>query len=214
MLYGEIKKERVLVGYLQQEVINLGEREKQTKTIIPTEERQSAKADTGYELAEVIVEPIPSEYEIPVLYDGIVEVTPTKESQSLGTADKKLTQNIVINPIPDKYADVSNVDATAEDVMMGKTFVDNQGNEVQGTAELKEDLDAELTAQDEAITRLEVAVDELPESKADIDEVKLMDLFDNIFTGRPIVERDYTDKEIKKLDRILANITQGEVVNG
>lgn len=173
MLYGEIKDVRALVGELQQEVINLGEREKQTKTVIPTEERQSVKADTGFELIETIVE-----------------------------------------PIPDEYADISNVDATAEDVLNGKTFVDNQGNEVQGIAELKEDLDAELSAQDEAIARVESAVDKLPESKADIGEVKMMDLFDNILSGRPIVERDYTEKEIAKLDRILANITQGEVVNG
>ena len=144
-----------------------------------------------------------------------VVVTPTKEEQVItpskfGTYIDKAT----INPIPDEYADISNVDATAEDVLNGKTFVDNQGNEVQGTAELKEDLTTELTAQNEAITRLEVAVEELPEPKVDIAEVKMMDWFDNILSGRPIVERDYTEKEIAKLDRILANITQGEVVNG
>ena len=43
---------------------------------------------------------------------------------------------------------------------------------------------------------------------------KQMDTFNNILTGKPLVERDYTAKEIAKLDRILANITQGEVVNG
>jgi hypothetical protein len=145
----------------------------QVKTTIPSKERQHIKADTGYELAENIVE-----------------------------------------PIPDEYADITGVTASAEDVLNGKVFVDNQGNEVQGTAELKEDLDAELTAQDEAITNLENAVDSLPTPKADIDEVKQMDLFDNILSGRAIVERDYSDREIAKLDRILANITQGGLVNG
>ena len=144
-----------------------------------------------------------------------IVVTPTEEEQVItpskfGTYFDKAT----IKPIPEEYADVSDVDATAEDVLNGKVFVDSEGNKVQGTAELKEDLTTELTAQNEAITRLEVAVDELPEPKADISEVKIMDWFDNVLSGRPIVERDYTEKEIAKLDRILANITQGEVVNG
>ena len=144
-----------------------------------------------------------------------LEVTATREEQLIKPSGFGVYfDEVKVNPIPKYVVDVSETTATAETVLQGQIFYDFEGTRTEGVAELKEDLDAELTAQDEAITRLEVAVDELPESKADIDEVKLMDLFDNIFTGRPIVERDYTDKEIKKLDRILANITQGEVVNG
>ena len=43
----------------------------QTKTITPTEQTQTIKPDTGYELAEVTVEPIPSEYVIP---NGTIEI--------------------------------------------------------------------------------------------------------------------------------------------
>ena len=100
----------------------------QSKTTIPTKERQVVRADLGYELAENIVE-----------------------------------------PIPDEYADITGVTATAEDVLNGKVFIDNEGNEVQGTAELKDDLTTELTAQDEAITSLETAVDKLPEPKGSSD---------------------------------------------
>lgn len=36
-------------------------------------------------------------------YDGPYEVTPTEQTQSLSTADKVLSANIVINPIPSNY---------------------------------------------------------------------------------------------------------------
>lgn len=95
-----------------------------------------------------------------------VEVTPTKETQVIKPSKfGTYIEETKVYPIPDEYADISNVDATAEDVLNGKTFVDNQGNKVQGTAELKEDLDAELTAQDEAIARLTIAIDDLPTPK-------------------------------------------------
>ena len=95
-----------------------------------------------------------------------VEVTPTKETQVIKPSKfGTYIEEAKVYPIPDEYADITGVTASAEDVLNGKVFVDNQGNEVQGTAELKEDLDAELTAQDEAITRLTIAVDELPNEK-------------------------------------------------
>lgn len=96
----------------------------QTKTTIPTKERQVVKADAGYELAENIVE-----------------------------------------AIPDEFADITGVTATAEDVLNGKTFVDSTGTTIQGTAELKEDLDRELTEQENEIARLEISVEKLPEPK-------------------------------------------------
>ena len=43
-----------------------------------------------------------AEYDLPV-YDGITEITPSDEEQVLNTADRVVTRNIVINPIPENY---------------------------------------------------------------------------------------------------------------
>lgn len=88
------------------------------------------------------------------------------------------------------YTDVSDTTATSGDVATGKVFYDKDGKKTEGVGTI---------------------VDEF---SLNVDYAKQMDTFDNIISGRPIVERDYTAKEIAKLDRILANITQGEVVNG
>lgn len=37
------------------------------------------------------------------LYDGPYEVTPTRETQILATADQKMEQDVVIRPIPQNY---------------------------------------------------------------------------------------------------------------
>lgn len=37
------------------------------------------------------------------IYDGSYEFTPTRETQTVGTAGKLLLENIVINPIPQNY---------------------------------------------------------------------------------------------------------------
>lgn len=36
-------------------------------------------------------------------YDGPMEVTPTRETQTLATAMRSLTGNVIINPIPQNY---------------------------------------------------------------------------------------------------------------
>lgn len=36
-------------------------------------------------------------------YEGPYEVTPTRETQVLNTADKKLDENITVHPIPSNY---------------------------------------------------------------------------------------------------------------
>lgn len=43
-----------------------------------------------------------TEYDIPT-YAGKTVVTPSDETQMLSTADKALTQNIIVNPIPANY---------------------------------------------------------------------------------------------------------------
>lgn len=78
-------------------------------------------------------------------------ITPTKGKQNIAGADipnyVNIQQNgqtiqipvypflsrVTVNPIPDKYQDVSNVTATAGDVRAGKIFVDAEGNEIAGT---------------------------------------------------------------------------------
>ena len=43
-----------------------------------------------------------AEYDLPV-YDGITEITPSRDTQILQTSNKTLTRNIVVNPIPSNY---------------------------------------------------------------------------------------------------------------
>lgn len=58
--------------------------------------------------------------------------TPTKETQ-VHTATTKYVSKVTINPIPDAYQDVTEVDATADKVLTGSKFVDAEGNVVEGT---------------------------------------------------------------------------------
>lgn len=46
-----------------------------------------------------------SEYIIP--YDGVYEVTPTQETQTLLTQGKTLERDVVVNPIPSNYGRIS-----------------------------------------------------------------------------------------------------------
>jgi hypothetical protein len=207
----------------------------QVKEVTPTEEKQSVKADSGFELVETIVKAIPSDYvgsgvkrkqetivkpttnEVtavtantyvegdikvsPILLetatvtpktaeqdllpsegvDGFssvkikavdpsdyykpetsVTITPTKSQQTTTPTDGQVFNQVITKPIPDEFADVTGVTATASDVIVGKKFVDNTGALLDGTAELKEDLDTELNAQEDAIDELQVVAEALP----------------------------------------------------
>ena len=76
----------------------------QTKTITPTEETQIIKPDTGYELAEVTVNPIPDEYIIPtgnieIIENGVYNVR-EKETANVNIPMLKLgTKNITENGV-------------------------------------------------------------------------------------------------------------------
>lgn len=60
-------------------------------------------------------------------------VTPSKSAQAITPTSGKVLSKVSVAAIPDKYQDVSNVDAGAADVLAGKTIVDATGKEIEGT---------------------------------------------------------------------------------
>ena len=85
-------------------------------------------------------------------------VIPTKSSQNAASRMTFVTGNITVAPIPDEYQDITEVTATAEDVMSGKKIVNSSGI-VTGAFTL----DSELSAQDDLITQIQSAVDSFPQ---------------------------------------------------
>ena len=44
---------------------------------------------------------------VPSIYDGSYEITPSADAQTLHTADKMLSGDIIINPIPTNYGQIT-----------------------------------------------------------------------------------------------------------
>lgn len=135
----------------------------QSKTVYPSTEQQVVVADTGFELAEVIVEPMILQEKIvePTVggqdivadtgYDALSkvtleplalqskEVTPTKLTQNV-TADSGYVglSGVQVNPIPNEYVDTSGGTITPATVANGYIGY-SQGNEIVGTASIAED---------------------------------------------------------------------------
>ncbi len=59
--------------------------------------------------------------------------TPTKSSQTISPTTGKVLSQVTVAAIPAAYQDVTNVDATAADVLSGKVIVTADGTEVTGT---------------------------------------------------------------------------------
>lgn len=59
--------------------------------------------------------------------------TPTKAEQDVTASTGKVLSKVTVAAIPDAYQDVTEVDATAADVLEGKKIVDAEGNVVEGT---------------------------------------------------------------------------------
>ena len=60
-------------------------------------------------------------------------VTPSKNKQEITPTSGKVLSKVTVDPIPDKYQDVSGVTATAGHVLDGDFFVDSTGAVVEGT---------------------------------------------------------------------------------
>lgn len=71
-------------------------------------------------------------------------VTPTKSAQDIVPTAGKVLSKVTVDPIPDKYQDVSGVTTTAPNVLDGSFFVDSTGALVEGTMPDKGAVDATI----------------------------------------------------------------------
>lgn len=94
-----------------------------SKTLDATTNNQSYTVPSGYHNGSGTV--------------GIVletkTATPTTSSQDIIPTSGKVLSKVTVGAIPSAYQDVSNVDATAADVLSGKIIVLADGSEVEGT---------------------------------------------------------------------------------
>lgn len=60
-------------------------------------------------------------------------VVPSKSAQTIKPSTGKVLASVSVDPIPDAYQDVTDVDATAGDVLTGKTIVAADGTKVTGS---------------------------------------------------------------------------------
>lgn len=82
-------------------------------------------------------------YTVPAGYhdgNGVVDIvletkvaTPTKSSQSITPTTGKVLSKVTVNAIPTIYQDVSQVTATAADVLDGKKIVNSSGTVIEGS---------------------------------------------------------------------------------
>ena len=131
-------------------------------SVTPTEEAQTLNTEKRRLLHNLTVEAIPSQYHdtSPVdagtgdvregkfivdaegnLVEGTMPprkpeqqavATPTKQTQHIAPDPDYALNEVVVNPIPDEYQDVSHVDTTAADIRVGKTGVSATGERLDG----------------------------------------------------------------------------------
>lgn len=110
--------------------------------------------------------------------------TPTKSEQSVTPTNGKVLSAVTVEAIPDEYQDVSNVTATAADVLEGAVFVDATGAEIEGTIEHKDSDDLSVSgdtvtaaagyyAQDATLTIDAGALEASAEAEATVSSVSL-----------------------------------------
>lgn len=94
-----------------------------SKTLDATSSNQSYTVPSGYHNGNGMVS---------IVLEN-KSATPTKASQDITPTAGKVLGKVTVAAIPADYQDVSNVDATAGDVLAGKTIVLANGTEVEGT---------------------------------------------------------------------------------
>lgn len=72
-------------------------------------------------------------------------ITPTKETQDIVPNTGKLISKVTVNPIPDKFQDITVVTASEDDVLASKTFINSRGEVVTGTIKMMDKANVILT---------------------------------------------------------------------
>lgn len=131
-------------------------------SVTPTEEEQQLNTEKRRLLHDIVIEAIPSRYNDTSMVDAgsgdirvgkfivdadgnVVEgtmpprkpeqqavATPTKQTQHITPDPDYAFSEVVVNPIPDEYQDVSHVDTAAADIRVGKVGVSNTGELLNG----------------------------------------------------------------------------------
>ena len=105
------------------------------KVIVTADGETVAGTMTNHGAAVKTLDTTTTQYKIPAGYhngSGSVSVvtetkgaTPTKEKQTITPTKGKVLSSVTVNPIPDEYITTSDADATAENILEGKTaYVD------------------------------------------------------------------------------------------
>lgn len=125
-----------------------GSFETQSKTVTPTESRQTVSPDAEYNgLSNVVVEPIPVDY----VGSGVTRqaektITPTKSTQTAVEAGVYTEGDVVVEAIPSEYITTTDATATSEHIFLDETAYVN-GEKITGTFTI----DEEITTQEEKI---------------------------------------------------------------
>lgn len=137
--------------------------ELQSKTVTPTTSEQNVTADTGfYGLSGVKVNAVnPSDY---YKDEEIVNVTPSTESQKITPTANKVFNEVNVSAVTSAI----DTNIVAGNIKKDVTILGVTGTLEEGGAE---DLTEELTAQDEQIERLTIAIDELPTPKCSCGDI-------------------------------------------
>lgn len=116
-----------------------------------------------------------------VLVEDDLELTPTKEVQEFGLphdtvrfeVDPGFYQYVKVNPIPDKYQDVTGVTAVAADVLSGRKIVDKTGAVITGTMKNSGVYEVALNLEDHPKGWVELEGYYAPGSKVGVEEQDL-----------------------------------------
>lgn len=113
-----------------------------TKVIVDSTGKSIAGSMTNNGAVTKTIDTTTTSYTIPAGYhngSGKVSVvaetktaTPTKSAQDITPTNGKVLSKVTVAAIPAAYQNVTNVDATADDVLTGKTIVGSDGTEIEG----------------------------------------------------------------------------------